>query len=343
MSLLGHPEESLIIPVSLSAREANLLVDVITRLGPEANYYDQTPLCFRRDEILSGLRLSWPDKDPSVGVVITPDETFLSRGRHEYEEMLRLKAERAAERRAEEARRSREACSPEARAKRRREEIKERESEILTKKILLDLLTGNYKVTFAAPNCVFEYHHPDGSPFYEVRNMDDAKTSTDAGSCTVTVQGQAFTCDLNTGKWEYGGEYDLLDDSELIEALEGADGVISGEHTCADDMIIIYETAYNCECEEYYYCGDCDMPVDVEDMIRLADCEFTRCGDYYLLEDINDADADHDGRRWARAALDAPDNYGKYPCVTFLFDDHGNKVGEMPCEDIFDPDYGEFE
>ena len=77
--------------------------------------------------------------------------------------------------------------------------------------------------------------HPDGSLFYVLRG-DDIKFGVWAGSCRGTIEGIAFEFDLNYGDWS-SGDTELLEDSEVIDAIEYIDGVISGEHHSNDELI----------------------------------------------------------------------------------------------------------
>ena len=219
--------------------------------------------------------------------------------------------------------------------------------------IIIALKKGNYRVEIEGPDCVEERTRLDGRTFYVVLDMDDAKYSCDAGSCTVYVtdsndETYTFTCNLNSGEWVCDDNPDLVNDSTVIDALESADGVIFGEHCTTDGYIEVYEAAYGVMCDEYYWDGDDEKPMAADEIERLEGNGYTSVDyqgtQYYLLEEICDADGTFGSNRWARAATDTPDDWSKYQCVVLLFgDDDEAPIGKETCTDIYDSITGDFE
>lgn len=223
-----------------------------------------------------------------------------------------------------------------------------------TAKAIIDALEkGDYEVEIEGPDCVEERTHRDGSAFYVVVDRFDIKSSNDAGSCTVYVslpdeETCTFTCDLNTGEWSCEDDPDLAEDESVTESLESADGVISGEHCTTDGYIEVYEAAYGVTCDEYYWDGDDEKPMAADEIERLEGNGYTSVDyqgtQYYLLEEICEADGTFGSNRWARAATDTPDDWSKYQCVVLLFgDDDEAPIGKETCTDIYDSITGDFE
>lgn len=138
------------------------------------------------------------------------------------------------------------------------------------KKLMLVLINAlekhNYEVSIEEPNNVSIREKYDGSKYLYIRG-DDAKFGVCFGCCTVQVQGHSFTCDLDYGEWSAENEKDswLIDEDEFIEALENADGVISGIMGEPDEQAKVYFRANNIKEESLpvYWCEDDDIPKDI--------------------------------------------------------------------------------
>ena len=129
--------------------------------------------------------------------------------------------------------------------------------------VLKAIEDGEYEVEIEEPNNVCYHERYDGSPFY-VMVGDDIKFGVWAGSCTVHVGDHVFTCDLDYGEWS-GDE--LLEDEDIIKALENADGVIWGEHLGTDEQWEVYSAANGItEDVPYFWCEDDECPKDVDSL-----------------------------------------------------------------------------
>jgi hypothetical protein len=136
----------------------------------------------------------------------------------------------------------------------------------LIKKQILDAIDrGEYEVSIEGPNNIAERTKYDGSVYYFMYG-DDAGFGTHPGYCTVSILNYTFTCDLETGDWD--DDCDLGDDiDDIIEAIEGLDGVIYGEHYDTESYMDIYYAA-NPDAPEGVAYGDWsdDLPKDIDDL-----------------------------------------------------------------------------
>lgn len=233
------------------------------------------------------------------------------------------------------------------------ENIQEADFETRKAAVLEAIRKGEYEVQIEEPNNIMRRTHPDGTDFYYLRG-DDIKFGVSAGSCTVTVEGIEFTCELDWGEWS-GDDDEFLADEEVMDAIEGIDGVICGEHHSDDEYIAIYEAANNCTVEEYYGCWEDDIPMDADDMESLDDmCHVTAIeyeGEkYYIIHDqMHEADDEHGGRRWAYAATGGPDNWGRFACAVVVLDGEKKEdIGKEIIVEVMDSDvmmdqYGDIE
>lgn len=200
-----------------------------------------------------------------------------------------------------------------------------------TKEAILEAITRkDYEISIDEPNNLSVRKHADGTEYIVVYDMDSAKSSTYFGECTLYVAEHSFTCNLEYGEW--GSDVDeLLEDDEVMDAIMGIDGMLYGEMTDMDSQVEVYNAANGTNIEEYYWCEDDECPMDPDYMNSLDDFNwrsFEYDGEtYYLVDDeINDADADHDGNRWGYGAYGEPDDYGKFECAILLFDDNTDTV-----------------
>ena len=204
--------------------------------------------------------------------------------------------------------------------------------------ILNAIRRGDYEIEIEEPNNIICRMHPDGSLFYVLRG-DDIKFGVWAGSCRVTIEGIAFDCDLNYGDWS-SDDAELLEDSEVLDAIESIDGVICGEHHSDDELISIYEAANKCKVEEYYGCWEDNIPPDASDIRPLNEKAWLTAlefdGETYYIDGcmINDADERHQGKRWTLGAYGEPDNWGLFRCKVVLLE--GEKKSSIEEEVIFD-------
>lgn len=129
--------------------------------------------------------------------------------------------------------------------------------------VLKALKEGQYEVEITEPNNVSCCTRYDGSYYYVMRG-DSERFGVSSGMCTVYVGEHTFECELDWGEWS-GDE--LLEDEEIVDALESADGVISGSNQGLDGQWAVYAAANNIteDCP-YYYCEDEDRPKDVDDL-----------------------------------------------------------------------------
>lgn len=141
-------------------------------------------------------------------------------------------------------------------------------SEALKKNLLKALRESNYKVEITGPNNVELCQKYDGSQFLLIHG-DTVKFSVWCGDCSVTILGHKFTCDFDFGEWsaEQDGDRWLLEDEGFIDALESADGVISGEQSDVDAQRTVYCRAKNmAEDIDAYWVEEDDIPKNVTDM-----------------------------------------------------------------------------
>lgn len=134
--------------------------------------------------------------------------------------------------------------------------------EDLKLEILKAIENGNYEVSFEEPNNIIQCTKYDGTVFYKMRD-DDAKFGCHPGYCHVDILDYTFTCDLGTGDWD--GDEELIDDEDIINAIESIDGVIYGEHYDGYSYLEIYYAA-NPDAQDGELYGDGEGPVDIDDL-----------------------------------------------------------------------------
>lgn len=208
--------------------------------------------------------------------------------------------------------------------------------------ILEAIRNKDYEVSIEGPNNVDARKRRDGSEYLYIYDMDGVKSSTLFGSCTVEIAGYTFTNDFFEGTWTCD-EDDLLDDDEIIEALEGIDGVLCGQYIYPEDQAVVYNAANGTNIEDYYWCEDDECPMDIDEMNDLDSFHWNTYEyedeTYYLVDDeINDADDEHEGKRWGIGAYGEPDDFGKFDCMVLLFDDEDNVIGALDTDQRLDND-----
>lgn len=212
--------------------------------------------------------------------------------------------------------------------------------------ILKAISDKDYDITIDEPNNLSVRTRSDGSEYIVVYSMDDARSSTYFGSCTIDVAGHEFTCELEWGEWSCDIE-ELLDDEEILDAIKDIDGMLYGEMTDMDSQIEVYNAAHGTNIQEYFWCEDDDCPMDPDDMSTLDDFNWGTYEydgkTYYLVDDeINEADDKYDGKKWGYGAYGDPDDYGKFNCVILLFEENENEddivIGTRESDTILDND-----
>ena len=136
--------------------------------------------------------------------------------------------------------------------------------EDIKSQILKAIENGDYEITIEEPNNITQCTKYDGTVFYKMEG-DDAKFGCHPGYCFVDILDYTFKCDLETGDWT--GHSELIEDEEIINAIEDIDGVIYGEHYDTDSYMSIYYAA-NPDAPEGNVYGDWsdDMPTEVDDL-----------------------------------------------------------------------------
>lgn len=136
--------------------------------------------------------------------------------------------------------------------------------EDIKNQILKAIQEGEFEVSIEEPNNISQCTKYDGTVFYKMQG-DDVKFGCHPGYCYVDILDYRFTCDLETGDWE--GDDELIDDEDIINAIEDIDGVISGEHYDTDSYMSIYYAA-NPDAPEGDVYGDWsdDMPTEIDDL-----------------------------------------------------------------------------
>ena len=137
-------------------------------------------------------------------------------------------------------------------------------------KILAALQAGNYEVEVEEPNAITRYMKYDGTPFLRLR-QDDFYFESSCGRCSVRVRNSVFICDFKDGRWYLNNK--VLENIQLIAALEQADGVIAGKF---DNGFAL--------CELYAQLND--LPKDID---------FCMEDDGFPLKDINEIGAGEAG------------------------------------------------
>lgn len=205
-------------------------------------------------------------------------------------------------------------------------------------KVIEALENGDYTVSIEEPNNLSRCVTPSGREFF-VAYGDDVKFGVSGGSCTVEVCGHSFTCDLSNGDW------DEEMSEELQDALEGADGVFSGEMLDLEEQALVYARANNRDPDEIelYWCEDDDKPVDADDVespLHWSEETIEFDGKkYYTVEEPEQEESDDDKPVFvARAIVDGTvaDDYGYYSCVRIVYqavpdkdDEDEYSVGEI--------------
>lgn len=142
----------------------------------------------------------------------------------------------------------------------------------LKKELIKALNDSKFEVEITEPNNVELCQKYDGTQFLLIHG-ETIKFSPWCGDCSVTVLGHKFTCDLNFGEWtaEHNEDRWLLEDKEFVEALESAEGVISGEQSDNDAQAMVYARANNLRKEIPAYWGDLDEIPKLLDDLDLYD------------------------------------------------------------------------
>lgn len=134
---------------------------------------------------------------------------------------------------------------------------------------LIDALSDhNYEVVIEEPNNVSIRETYDGSKYLYIRG-DGVKFGVSFGSCTVSVQGHSFTCDLNFGEWSAEDDEDswLIEEEDFIDTIESADGVICGVMGEPDEQAEVFCRANNIKNNmPVYWCEDDDIPKDIDNL-----------------------------------------------------------------------------
>ena len=203
-----------------------------------------------------------------------------------------------------------------------REDIEQKIADIKTA-----IKKKEYKIYYDGPNNIREHEAPDGSTFYVVYDMDDAKSSTYFGSNEIEIAGESFSCELEWGEWESDyfnqieeeyGEDDADDYIEEIkDIISDIDGFLAGEYKEMDDQIAAYELMNNCSIDSYYWYEDNERPMDACDFEPIESvCDETidfGGKTYYVVE----GDLDDDGIVAVPSDAD-PDCYGCYETVILV-------------------------
>lgn len=230
-------------------------------------------------------------------------------------------------------------------------------------KIVKAVKEGNYSVSYEAPNNIGSCTAPDGRTFYKVYSMDDARSSTCFGSCSVDVEGCSFLCNLENGEVEseffdnIEDEYELEDGShvekeelvgEIVDAFENTDDIVVGEYTDVDAQMSFYALVNDIDDPEYYWCEDDDCPIDKDDdwegftePENLGYGTVTYNGEeYYLVDEIYDEEDEEDEENEQLHAVhceETPDDYGCYSTVLLeLSYEEGGEVKVISCKECDD-------
>ena len=143
-------------------------------------------------------------------------------------------------------------------------------------------------------------------------------------------------------------EEDLLEEEDIIEAIEGLNGVLCGEYTSVEDQAYVFNRANGTDIDEYYWYEDSDCPADPDEMKSLDDFYWDTYDfegeTYYLVDDtINEADQEHEGKKWGIGAYGDPDDDGMFDCVIPLFDVEEDTVVDIMYTDEMLNNEGELE
>lgn len=216
--------------------------------------------------------------------------------------------------------------------------------EQIKSEILKAIKEKDYDIFIDGPNNVRCRERRDGSCYLVIVDMDDAKNSNYFGQSTLDVAGHWFRCDLEYGEWSSDME-ELLEDDDIIEAIEEIDGLPCGCMTDPECQADLYNMENGTDYTEFYWYGDDECPMNPEYMSELPDFKYTTYEfdgeEYHLVDDeIHDPDEQHGLRRWGYGAYGDPDDYGKFHLSILLFNDEDEVVGIEDTEEMMDNDGG---
>ena len=143
-----------------------------------------------------------------------------------------------------------------------------RQNVALKQDLLKALKETNYKVEITEPNNVEICQKYDGTQFLLIHG-ETVEFCPWNGDCSVTILGHKFTCDLDFGEWSAEQDDDkwLLEEEDFINALESAEGVISGEQSDVDAQTMVFCRANNMsEDIDAYWVEEEDIPKNINDM-----------------------------------------------------------------------------
>ena len=229
-------------------------------------------------------------------------------------------------------------------------------------RIVKSIKKGNYSVSYDEPNNIICCTAPNGRTFYKVESLDDARSSTDFGSCTVDVEGMSFRCDWEYGEYdsnffdEMDDQYELSDGScyskeELIDIVVDAFNtrrdIFFGEYSDTDSQMDIYAEINHIKNPEYYWWEDEECPVDIDNgwYTEPKECDygtvFYNHRKYYLVQEPNNKDGE---QLLAVHCKEKPDDRYHYKTVLLkvLYGKNG-RIKVSSCEEsdeIYDADSG---
>ena len=197
-------------------------------------------------------------------------------------------------------------------------------------KILEALRSGDYTVSYMAPENITRHTAPDGRTFYII----DPWGESDCG-CEIKAAGYTFTGWVS----EEGGEWECDDngielDEELCDALDEIDEGGIGGMPEQDLFVRFYELANGCSCDEIYCAEGGEPPVDAKDVKSPGECGFESVvfngRTYHLVGEDNTSDDEESSRHCVQAIPDdaVADDAGAFSCVTLVFEDNGGERGE---------------
>ncbi|MBQ9399388.1 MAG: hypothetical protein IJU27_01930 [Bacteroidales bacterium] len=119
-----------------------------------------------------------------------------------------------------------------------------KQNDTLKQNLIRAFKQSNHKVEITEPNNLELCQKYDGTPFLLIHG-DTIKFSVWYGNCIVMVLGHTFICDFDNGEWSAEKAEDswLLEDSEFVEAMRSAKGVISGEQRDIDAQTMVFARA----------------------------------------------------------------------------------------------------
>lgn len=115
-----------------------------------------------------------------------------------------------------------------------------------------------------------------------------------------------------------------------------------------EDQAYVFNRANGTDIDEYYWYEDSDCLADPDEMKSLDDFYWDTYDfegeTYYLVDDtINEADQEHEGKKWGIGAYGDPDDDGMFDCVIPLFDDEEDTVVDIMDTDEMLNNEGELE